>query len=141
MTTALHLMIDNHPHTTKDDDQAASDLIRLAGKDPGEFDLFLIDGHGVEHHIADTAIVNLRDEERFVTRMKIRFTVDGELQSGWDDDLTASAILRRVGLDPAQYDLALVSGHGAPHTFADDDVVHLRNGDEFVTAKRIGNVA
>jgi len=140
-TNALHLTIDGHPHTTKDADQLASDLIFLGGKDPAAYDLFRVGHGGVEDHVKDRQILNLREGDRFVTRAKVHFTVDGEPQTSWDDDLTAAAILRRVGLDPTQYDLARVGGHGGTAVLPADDVITLHDGDEFVTAKRIGGVA
>jgi hypothetical protein len=47
-------------------------------------------------------------------------------------------MLRLAGVDPASYDLARV---GDAEPFRDEQSVTIKNGDEFVTAKRVGGVA
>ncbi|KAA0921844.1 hypothetical protein [Rhodococcus sp. ANT_H53B] len=138
MTTNFRIAIGTKGFTVVDDDQEASDLLRLAGHDPKSFDLFLITEHGLEERIEDGQIVNLHDDDKFVAREKVRFTIDGEHHSSYDDDQTAAALLRRGGVDPAKYDLARV---GRAETFRDDQMVKIADGDEFVTARRVGGVA
>ncbi len=138
---SLRIIIDNTAYTTGDDDQEAAALLRLAGRDPKAFDLFLITKHGVEERVRDAQILDLHDGERFVTRQKVRFTIDGESQSTYDNDQEAAALLRLAGVSPAEYDLARVNGTGTPETFKDNEVVQIKNGDVFVTAKRVGGVA
>lgn len=137
----VHITIDGVEHTTADDDQEAASLLRLANRNPESYDLFVIDKHGVETHIHDNQIVELRDGERFRTRQKVHFSIDGEPYSSWDDDQTAAALLQKAGVDPAGYDLARVNGASGPETFAGDQLVTIRDGDEFVTAKHTGPVA
>jgi hypothetical protein len=139
MATA-HITIDDVEYPVSDDDQEAASLLRLANRDPKNYDLFVIDKEGVETHIKDKQIVDLRDGERFRTRHKVHFSIDGEQYTTWDDDQTAAALLRLAGVDPAGYDLARVNAASGPETFTGDEVVTIRDGDEFVTAKHAGPV-
>ncbi|WP_440671829.1 multiubiquitin domain-containing protein [Clavibacter nebraskensis] len=138
---AIRVFIDNKAFSTRDFDQEASALLRLAGRDPKTFDLFLVAKNGVEEKIRDGQIVNLKDDERFVTRQHIRFTIDGEPFDTHDEDQTAAALLRLAGVDPAGYDLARILQTGATESFSDDTIVTLTDGDEFVTTKHVGGVA
>lgn len=140
-TTPLQIFIDGKAFTTKDGDQEAAALLRLTGRDPKISDLFLIKKNGVEEKIRDGQIVNLKDGDRFISRRKLRFTIDGESQSSYDDDQTASALLRLAGVDPSGYDLARILPAGGTETFRDEQIVQIQNGDEFVTAKHVGGVA
>ncbi|MDV7199582.1 hypothetical protein R4172_18730 [Rhodococcus kroppenstedtii] len=137
----LTVTIDDTEFDVVDNDQDAASLVRLAGRNPRNFDLFIIDKHGVETHVEDAQIINLRDEGRFRTRRRVRFTVDGERHSSWDDDQTAAALLRLAGVDPTKYDLARVNSVDSPEIFGGDQLVTIRDGDEFVTAKQAGPVA
>lgn len=139
--TTIHITIDDVDHTTADDDQEAASLLRLADREPKKYDLFVIDKHGVETHIKDNQIVDLHAGERFRTRRKVHFSIDGEPHTTWDDDQTAAALLRLAGVDPAAYDLARVTRAGGPETFFGEQLVTIHDGDEFVTAKHAGPVA
>ncbi len=134
----LKIVIDDTAHHTADTDHTAAALIRLAGRDPKTFDLFLLNKNGVEEKIKDNQIINLKGGERFRSRQLIRFTIDGEPFRTYDDDQTAADLLRLAGVDPAAYDLARV---GAAASFPDSDIVTIVDGDEFVTAKHVGGVA
>lgn len=137
----LKIYIDNNQFTTLDEDQEASALLRLAGRDPKSYDLFLVAKDGVEEKIGDGQIINLKDSARFSARKKIRFTIDGERHTTYDDDQTAAALLRLAGVDPAGYDLARILPAGGTEPFHDEQLVKIENGDEFVTAKQVGGVA
>lgn len=137
----LRITIDGRAHVVTDSDQEAAALLRLAGRDPHGWDLFLVDENGVEVEVRDLQIINLRDDAAFVSRRKVRFTIDGEPHVTYDDDQTAAALLRLAGVDPAGYDLVQVLTTGAPQTLADGAVVKIQDGDEFVTAKHVGGVA
>jgi hypothetical protein len=136
--TSLQIFIDSEPYTTKDKDQEAASLLRLAGRDPKIYDLFLVEKDGVEEHIRDKQIVDLKDGSHFVTRRRVHFLIDGEPFKTYDDTQTAAALLRLAGLNPADYDLARVSAAAA---FPDDEVVTILEGDDFVSAKHVGGVA
>lgn len=140
-TSPFHIEIDGTRYTTADNDQQASALLRLAGRDPKTHDLFVVTKHGIEERVRDNQIINLKDGNKFVTRQKVRFTVDGEPHSSFDDDQEAAAILRLAGVDPKGYDLARIIPAGGSETFGDTDVVKIIDGDEFVTAKHVGGVA
>lgn len=140
----IRISVDDAPYSAADDDQESASLIRLARRDPAIFDLFVVDKNGVETHIKDKQIVNLRAGMRFRTRRKVRFSIDGDAHVTWDDDQTAAALLRLAGVDPNAYDLARVngtSGTGVPETFSGEQLVTIKDGDEFVTAKHAGPVA
>lgn len=137
----LRIIIDNTEYRTVDDDQQAAALLRLAGRDPNAYDLFLITKHGVEERVRDAQIIDLHDGDRFVTRQKVRFTIDGEPHATYDNDQEAAALLRLAGVSPTEYDLARVNGLGTPETFKDNELVQVKEGDVFVTAKRVGGVA
>lgn len=136
--TKLTIAIDGKPYDTFDSDQTAAALLRLAGRDPKIFDLFLVKKNGVEEKIKDAQIINLKDGELFRARQQVRFSIDGEPFSTYDEDQTAADLLRLAGVDPAGYDLARV---GAPASFPDNEIVIIVDGDEFVTAKHVGGVA
>lgn len=140
-TSSLHIDIDDKRYSTSDDDQQAAALLRLAGRDPKSYDLFLITKHGIEERIRDGQIINLKNGDKFASRQKVRFTVDGDPHSSFDDDQEAAAILRLAGVDPKGYDLARIIPTGGSETFTDSDIVNIKDGDEFVTAKHVGGVA
>lgn len=134
-----HITIDDQRYPINDDDQEAAALIRLAGRDPKLYDLFLVSKKGVEERIRDNQIMNLKHGQEFVTRHKVRFKIDGETYQSFDDDQTAAALVRLAGLNPDEFDLARVIG--VPGTFTGETVIDITDGDEFVTAKRVGPVA
>ena len=49
--------------------------------------------------------------------------------------------LRLAGVDPADYDLARILPTGGTESFRDATIVKITNGNEFVTAKHVGDVA
>ena len=140
-TISLQVSIDGKPFTIRDGDQESAALLRLAGRDPKIYDLFIVKKNGAEEKIRDSQIVNLKDGERFVSRQKVRFTIDGESHSSYDDDQTAAALLRLAGVEPAGYDLARILPAGGTEIFRDEQIVKITDGDEFVTAKHVGGVA
>ena len=139
--TSRQVFLDGKSFTTYDEDQEAAALLRLADRHPKVFDLFLVKRDGVEELIRDRQIVNLRDGMRFVSRQKVRFTIDGEPYTSYDDDQSAAALLRLAGVDPAGYDLARILPAGGTESFRDEEIVKLQSGNEFVTTKHVGGVA
>lgn len=73
----------------------------------------------------------------------VRFTVDGRTVTSPEEKITAAAILRLAGLDPAGYDLAKVRGGQAdPKRFRDDEQVHIiKDSDAFVSIRQRAEVA
>jgi hypothetical protein len=72
----------------------------------------------------------------------VKFTIDGRPFSTTDPRQPASALLRLAGLDPDGYDLAEIRrGHAEPKRFDDDDIVHIEDGDKFVTIRQRAEVA
>lgn len=140
-TTSIQIFIDGNSFITRDFDQEAAALLRLAERDPKIFDIFLVKKNGVEDRVRDGQIINLKDGETFVSRQNIRFTIDGEVHNSYDDDQTAAALLRLAGVGPADYDLARITPTGGMELFRDEQLVKFVDGDEFVTAKHVGGVA
>ncbi|GMA28888.1 hypothetical protein [Arenivirga flava] len=136
--TKIRFDIDEKHYDTIDEDQTAAALLRLAGRDPKIFDLFIVRKNGVEEKVKDGQILNLTDGMRLRTRQEVRFTIDGEPFRSYDEDQTAADLLRLAGVSPADYDLARV---GAPAAFSDAELITIADGDEFVTAKHVGGVA
>jgi Multiubiquitin len=134
----LRITIDNVEYPIADDDQDAASLLRLAGRDPQVYDLFVVDKHGVETHIKDKQIIDLHDGDVFRARRKVHFTIDGEQFTSWDDDQTAAALLRLAGFDPANDDIARVNGGGGLEKFSDEQLITIHDGDEFVTTRHAG---
>lgn len=139
--TSLVIHIDDESFTVTDKDQEAASLLRLAGRDPKLYDLFLIKRDGVEDRIRDNQIIDLKDGDRFVARQRIHFLIDGEPFETYDNVQTAAALLRLAKVDPAGYDLARVLPDGKTQKFSGEELVTLHEGDDFVTAKRAGGVA
>lgn len=72
----------------------------------------------------------------------VQFTVDGRTVTNPEKKITAAAMLRLAGLDPAGYDLAEVRGGQAGHKrFRDDEQVHVKDGDAFVSIRQRAEVA
>lgn len=134
--TTLNITIDDTEFPTTDDDQEAASLLRMAGRDPAHYDLFLIDEHGIEISIGDHQIVNLHEGERFATRRKLRFSVNETRFATHDDDQTAAAVLRLAGLNPTDYGLTRTGPGGGSETFYDEQVVTIADGDKFISTRR-----
>lgn len=75
------------------------------------------------------------------SRKRIRITIDGEVFTTSDDDQEAASLLRLAGVDPAQYDLAKIRHNDEPNVYRDEKVVHLKDGDAFVTVRQSAQVA
>jgi hypothetical protein len=72
----------------------------------------------------------------------VKFTIDGRPFSTTDSKQEAAALLRLAGLDPIGYDLAEIRpGHAEPKRFNDEDIVHIKHGDKFVTIRQSAEVA
>lgn len=138
MAPHIEIEIDGTSYKTIDSDQEAAALLRLAGRDPKQYDLFIA-RHGIEERIHDAQIINLKTGDKFISRRKVHFTIDGESFTTFDDDQEAASLIRLAGLNPADYDLARITGEHK--TFEDAELVRITDGDEFVTAKHVGGVA
>lgn len=63
----LSISIDGVPFTTRDDDQEAASLLRLAGVDPGQYDLAKVKRSGETKVYRDERVLDLEDGDAFVT--------------------------------------------------------------------------
>jgi hypothetical protein len=72
----------------------------------------------------------------------VTFTIDGRPFTLDHAKQTASSLLELSGLDPAGYDLGEVRpGNEEPKVFKDDQPVHVKDGDRFVTIRQNAPVA
>lgn len=135
IVATLRVTIDNVEYPIADDDQDAASLLRLAGRDPQVYDLFIVDKHGVETHVHGNQIIDLHNGEQFRARRKVHFTIDGTPFTSWDDDQTAAALLRLAGFDLADDELARVNADGGLEKFSDEQLITIHDGDEFITTR------
>jgi hypothetical protein len=63
----MTITIDGVSYATRDDDQEAAALLRLAGVDPAEYDLAKIMHNGETKVYRDEKVLNLHDGDAFVT--------------------------------------------------------------------------
>lgn len=63
----LTITIDGREFVTRDDDQEAASLLRLAGVDPGQYDLAKIKRNGEYKVYRDERVIDLEDGDEFVT--------------------------------------------------------------------------
>ena len=63
----ITITIDGQSYTTRDDDQEAAALLRLAGKDPDDSDLARVKKDGEQKVFKDKHVVELEDGDEFVT--------------------------------------------------------------------------
>ncbi|KQV06694.1 multiubiquitin domain-containing protein [Leifsonia sp. Root112D2] len=63
----IHFTIDGKQYTTRDDDQEAASLLRLAGIDPIQYDLARRKKDGETKTIKDDKIVEIKDGDVFFT--------------------------------------------------------------------------
>lgn len=59
--------IDGQAFSTRDDDQEAASLLRLAGVDPSQYDLAKIKHKGAPKVYRDEKVIDLEDGDAFVT--------------------------------------------------------------------------
>ncbi len=63
----LTITIDGRSHVTRDDDQEAASLLRLAGVDPALYDLAKLKKNGEYKVYRDERVLDLSDGDAFVT--------------------------------------------------------------------------
>lgn len=72
----------------------------------------------------------------------VHFTIDGRPFSTEQPEQTAAALVALAGLDPAGYDLGEIRpGHPEPKVFDDEDLVHIHEGERFVSIRERAEVA
>ena len=73
---------------------------------------------------------------------QIQFALDGRPLVTTEKRLSAAAVLRLGGLDPAGYDLAEVRpGHAEVKRFTDDQTLEVKSGDAYVSIRQNAPVA
>lgn len=142
--TKLRITIDGAVFTTRDDDQEAASLLRLAGRDPKLFNLARLVPGGDPKVFRDGRVIDLAEGDAFVSmkeRVRITFAIDGVAYTTLDDDQESAALLRLAGLNPAEYDLARIVAGKEPKVFKDEKVLDLHEGDVFISVKQNSPVA
>ncbi len=140
----LRISIDGKEYTTRDDDQEVASLLRLAGRDPNQYDLARLHPGGEPKVFKDGKILDLHDGDAFISvkqRTKITFTIDGVSYTTKDDDQEAAALLRLAGLNPAEYDLARIRPGQEPKVYKDEKILDLHDGETFISVKQSSPVA
>lgn len=140
----IRITIDGAAFTTRDDDQEAASLLRLAGRDPKLYNLARLVPGGEPTVIKDGKVIDLADGDAFVSvkeRAPLTFTIDGVSYTTRDDDQESASLLRLAGLDPAEYDLARIVAGKDPKVFKDEKVLDLHEGDIFISVKQNSPVA
>lgn len=73
---------------------------------------------------------------------KIPIKIDGEVIRVTHAEQTARGLLERAAVNPDEYDLCrILKGGAEPERFADDQVITVAPGDNFVTKRERGTVA
>lgn len=72
-------------------------------------------------------------EAKTESRNRLKITINDQTYTTRDDDQEAAALMRLAGVNPAKYDLAKERKNGELKVYADDKVIDLEDGDEFVT--------
>ena len=72
---------------------------------------------------------------------KIHITIDGRPFTLDRHEYTAADLLDLAGLPASGYDLTRVGEHGKVETFSGNELVHVKDGDVFVSVNRQGTVA
>lgn len=140
----ISITIDGAVFTTRDDDQEAASLLRLAGRDPKLFNLARLIPGGDPKVVKDEKVIDLANGDAFVSvkeRVPLTFTIDGVSYTTRDDDQESAALLRLAGLDPAEYDLARIVAGKEPKVFRDEKVLDLHEGDVYISVKQNSPVA
>jgi hypothetical protein len=140
----FQISIDGNEYTTRDDDQEAASLLRLAGRDPEKYDLARPHPGGEPRVFNDGKVLDLHDGDAFISvkqRTKITFTIDGVSHTTKDDDQEAAALLRLAGLSPDEYDLARIRSGHEPKVYRDEKVLDLHDGETFISVKQSSPVA
>lgn len=140
----IHITIDGAAFTTRDDDQEAASLLRLAGRDPQQYNLARLIPGDDPKVIRDGKVIDLANGDAFVTvkeRVPVTFTIDGASYTTRDDDQESAALLRLAGLNPAEYDLARIVAGKDPKVFKDEKILDLHEGDVFISVKQNSPVA
>lgn len=136
----IRFTIDGVEYSTRDDDQEAVSLLRLAGRDPNLFDLARIIPGDDPRVFKDGKVLDLHEGDAFLAvkqRVVLHFTIDGNAYSTRDDDQEAASLLRLAGLDPEQFDLAKITANGGTQILTDGKMIDLHEGDAFVTVATI----
>jgi hypothetical protein len=130
----LTITIDGKHYATRDDDQEASSLLRLAGRDPDTYDLAKVKAHRELHVYRDGKVTDLKDGDEFVSvifgvEVNENFVELGNRrQTG--ASLKEAAIAKGV---PIQMDFVLseVFDNGEEQVIPDDTEITVKYNDDF----------
>ncbi len=129
------IVINGESYTTRDDDQEAAALMRLAGVDPEKYDLAKVKPNGEHKIYADRKVVDLSEGDQFVTvifgaKVNEQFVaLDGRHQTG--ASIKAAAIAAHVPEIEADWVLSEVLPNGEQKVVPDHKHVTVKYNDEF----------
>ena len=133
-TRQLTVTIDDRQYTTRDDDQEAGALLRLAGRNPAHYDLLKVQPAGSLHAYRDKDVVELTDGDRFTTaELWVTFNKTVIVLTDKHTDgasLKAAAIAAGVGIT-SDFVLSEKLPNGKEKVITDDKHVTVKAGDEF----------
>ena len=130
----LTITIDGKRYTTRDDDQEAASLLRLAGADPERFDLAKVKRDGEYKVYRDERVVDLADGDEFVTvifRVSVNeqpVELTGRHQTG--ASIKAAAIAAGVPIQ-ADFVLSEILPNGKEKVVPDDKQITVKYLDQF----------
>jgi len=131
----LAITINGTSYTTRDDDQEAAALMRLAGVDPEKYDLARVKRNGEHKVYVDGKVIDLADGDEFITvifGVKVNDTfveLDGRRQTGASiKEAAMTAGVPEVALD---WVLSEVLPNGEQKVVPDEKHIKVKCDDEF----------
>lgn len=130
----LNVTIDDRKYTTRDDDQEAGALLRLADRNPAHYDLLEVQPDGTLRAHRDKAVIDLVDGQRFITA-ELWVTINKTVVILTDKHATgaslkAAAIAAGAAIQ-ADFVLSEKLPNGKEKILTDDKQVTVKAGDEF----------
>ena len=130
----LTITIDGKRYTTRDDDQEAASLLRVAGRDPDAYDLAKVKANRELHVYRDGKVIDLKGGDEFVSvifgvEVNETFVELGKRkQTG--ASLKEAAIAQGV---PIKMDFVLseIFDNGEEQVIADDNEITVKYHDDF----------
>ena len=130
----LSITIDGTTYTTRDDDQEAAALLRLAGRDPVVYDLARVKPNGDLQVFGDGRVLDLKDGDSFVSvifGVKVNETfvkLEDRHQTG--ASIKQAAINEGAPIEP-DFVLSEIRPNGEHKVVANDREINVKYGDEF----------
>lgn len=131
----ITITINDKQYSTRDDDQEAASLMRLAGIDPDKHDLAKVKQSGELKVYSDGKVIDLADGDMFITvvfgvKVNEQFVeLDRRKQTG--ASVKAAAVEAGVPEIELDWVLSEVLSNGEQRIVPDDEHIKVKYGDEF----------